>query len=61
MVYQDDDHRNVNSAGFNIVEGFPRVLNEPMREKVLPSIRAMASSIGGDADMAVDDAIPSNT
>jgi len=47
-----------NGAGFNIVEGFPRVLDEPMREKVLPSIGAMASSIGGDADMAVNDAIP---
>jgi len=45
-------------AGFNIAEGYPRIFDEPAREKILPGIRAMATSIGINADMAVNDAIP---
>ena len=46
------------SAGFKIIEGFPRVFVEPARENVLPSIRAMALATGADPDLAVNDAIP---
>jgi len=46
------------AARFTIAEGLPRVFDEPNREKVLPAIRALAASIGADADMAVNDALP---
>ena len=46
------------STGYKIVEGYPRIFDEPSREKVLPSIRAMALAIGIDPQQAVDDAIP---
>jgi hypothetical protein len=45
-------------ARFTIVEGRPRIFNEPDRDKVLPAIRAMASAIGADPDMAANDAMP---
>lgn len=46
------------NAGFKIVEGFPRIFNEPDRDKVLPAIKAMAASIGADPEMAANDALP---
>jgi hypothetical protein len=46
------------ACGFNVVEGFPRIFNEPDRDKFLPAIRAMATSAGIDPDMAVEDALP---
>ncbi len=46
------------STGFEIIEGFPRIFDEPARDHVLPSIRAMALATGADPEMAVDDAIP---
>lgn len=46
------------STGYKIIEGFPRVFDEPAREKVLPSIRAMALAIGVDPDQAANNAIP---
>ncbi|HJV74348.1 MAG TPA: methyltransferase domain-containing protein [Noviherbaspirillum sp.] len=45
-------------ARFEIVEGIPRIFDEPARENFLPAIRAMATSMGVDPDMAVDDALP---
>ena len=45
-------------AGFKIVDGMPRVYDEPDREKFLPSIRAMAENIGADPEVAVNDAFP---
>ncbi len=45
-------------AGFKIVEGSPRIFNEPNRERVLPVIRSMAACIGADPEMAVNDALP---
>ena len=33
-------------AGFKIVDGMPRIYDEPDREKFLPSIRAMAENMG---------------
>jgi SAM-dependent methyltransferase len=44
-------------AGFKIVAGVPRILNEPQRETVLPAIRTMASSLGIDPEQAVTDAL----
>ncbi len=46
------------SAGYKIIETFPRIFGEPAREKVLPSIRDMAIAIGADPQQAVNDAIP---
>jgi hypothetical protein len=46
------------SAGFKITEGFPRIFDEPGREKVLGAIRLMAASIGADPELAVKDALP---
>ena len=46
------------SAGYKIVEGFPRIFDEPDRERILPSIRAMAIAIGADPQIAINDAIP---
>ncbi|MDD2914277.1 MAG: class I SAM-dependent methyltransferase [Gallionella sp.] len=46
------------STGYKIIEGFPRIFNEPAREKVLPVIGAMAQAIGTDPQQAVNDAIP---
>jgi hypothetical protein len=46
------------STGYKIIEGFPRIFDEPEREKVLPSIRAMALATGVQPQQAVDDAIP---
>lgn len=44
-------------AGFRIIEGAPRIFNEPAREKILPAIKAMAASIGADPEMAANDAL----
>lgn len=46
------------STGYKIIEGFPRIFDEPAREKVLPAIRAMALAIGADPELAVSDATP---
>ncbi len=46
------------SSGYKIIEGAPRIFDEPNREKVLPSIRAMAQAIGANPEQAVNDAIP---
>jgi SAM-dependent methyltransferase len=45
-------------AGFKITEGFPRIFNEPGRERVLGAIRLMATSIGAEPELAVKDALP---
>lgn len=46
------------SAGYKIIEGIPRIIDNPEREKFLPSIRAMALATGVDPQQAVTDAIP---
>jgi len=46
------------STGYRLVEGYPRIFNEPDREKFLPAIRAMAQAAGADPAMAEKDAIP---
>ena len=47
-----------NSCGYNIVDGFPRIFNEPDRDKILPQIAALARAAGGNPDEAVNDALP---
>ncbi len=46
------------STGYKIIEGFPRIFNEPMREQYLPSIRAMAQAMGLDPQQSAIDATP---
>jgi SAM-dependent methyltransferase len=46
------------ASGFTIVDGSRRIFDEPEREKVLPAIRAMADSVGADADEAVKNSLP---
>jgi SAM-dependent methyltransferase len=46
------------SSGYRLVEGYPRIFNEPEREKFLPAIRAMALAAGADPAVAEKDAIP---
>jgi len=46
------------STGYKLIEGFPRIVDEPAREAILPAIRAMALASGTDPELAVSDAIP---
>ncbi len=46
------------SAGFQVTEGYPRILDEPMREKVIPVIQKMAEVLGVDPEIAVNDSLP---
>jgi trans-aconitate methyltransferase len=46
------------SNGYKILEGIPRIFDEPNREKFLPAIHAMAIASGTDPQQAVNDAIP---
>lgn len=46
------------STGYKIIEGFPRIFDEPGREKFLPSISAMALAAGMDPQQAVNDSLP---
>ena len=45
------------STGFKIVEGKPRIFDEPTIE-VLEAVKMMAIAIGADPDQAANDAIP---
>ncbi|HSY26087.1 MAG TPA: methyltransferase domain-containing protein [Burkholderiaceae bacterium] len=45
-------------AGFQVVDGMPRVFEEPERDKAMPLIREMAQLLGTDPDMAANDAMP---
>ena len=45
------------STGYQIVEGFSRVADEPAREKLLPAIRAMALATGTDPLVAEKDSL----
>ncbi|MBK1683825.1 tetratricopeptide repeat protein [Rhodoferax fermentans] len=41
------------STGFSILEGFPRIFDEPGRDQILPYLGSLVSSLGGDADNAM--------
>jgi len=45
------------STGYQIVEGVPRIFDEPGRERVLPAIRALAEAQGADPELAAQDAL----
>ncbi len=44
-------------AGYQVVQGTPRVFDEPGREHFIPVLRAFAQAQGVDPDLAVQDAI----
>ncbi|MFZ4702705.1 MAG: class I SAM-dependent methyltransferase [Candidatus Methylumidiphilus sp.] len=46
------------STGFKIVEGFPRIFNEPAKDKYLPLIENFAKIAGFDPAVAVSDSLP---
>jgi trans-aconitate methyltransferase len=46
------------STGYQVVAGGPRIFDEPGREPVLAAIRAMASALGADPEIAASDALP---
>jgi hypothetical protein len=48
----------IRDCGFRLDEGFPRVFDEPQRDRVLPHLRVLAQAIGANPDEAVRDAIP---
>jgi ubiquinone/menaquinone biosynthesis C-methylase UbiE len=45
------------STGFNVVEGFPRIFEEPLRDKFLPVIGVLAKTAGANPEMAMKDAM----
>ena len=45
-------------TGFNIIEGSPRIFNEPAREKFLPLIGDLAKLAGFDPVIAINDSLP---
>jgi hypothetical protein len=45
------------STGYHIVEGHSRVADEPARQNVIPSIRAMAVATGSDPQIAENDSL----
>jgi SAM-dependent methyltransferase len=45
------------STGYQIVQGLPRIFDEPGRDRVLPAIRAFAEAQGADPELAVQDAL----
>ena len=46
------------ATGYEIQDGVTRIFEEPARERFLPQIEAMARTVGGDPQEAVNDAIP---
>lgn len=46
------------SQGFEILEGIPRIFDEPHREKFLPWIAEIAKTCGVNPELAVHDATP---
>lgn len=44
-------------TGFNVVEGFPRIFEEPTRDKFLPIIGVLAKNAGANPEMAMKDAM----
>ncbi len=46
------------TTGYTIIHGAARIAEEPERNTVLPSIRAMAIAMGTDPQIAVNDAVP---
>lgn len=45
-------------TGFTIVEGKPRIFNEPNKELFIPLIGSIAEAAGYDAKTAINDSLP---
>jgi SAM-dependent methyltransferase len=48
----------LSNTGWKLEAGVPRIFNEPLRDKFLPVLRDMAFAMGGDPELAVNDALP---
>jgi SAM-dependent methyltransferase len=46
------------STGFSIREMFPRIFDEPMKSRFLPSIASLAAAAGSDQETALRDSLP---
>jgi SAM-dependent methyltransferase len=46
------------SSGFEVDEGWPRIFNEPHRDRFLPLIGEMAKAANSDPQVAMEDALP---
>ena len=44
-------------ARFRIVGAIPRIFDEPLKDKAIPAIKLMASSVGADPEVAVQDSL----
>jgi SAM-dependent methyltransferase len=44
-------------ASFRVAAGFPRIFPDPAKDKVIPAIKFLASSIGMDPEIAATDAL----
>lgn len=45
-------------SGFEVISGFPRIFNDPMRENFLPVIGLMAKLSGCNEKQAIEDSLP---
>lgn len=45
-------------AGFQIVAGRPIILDEPVRDRILPAIKLMAQLTGANPDVTINDSLP---
>jgi len=46
------------ACGYKVMEGMPRIFEEPNRENFLPLIREIAIACKSDPDLVIKDAIP---
>jgi len=46
------------NSGFEVIEGHPRIFNEPARERFLPIIGEMAKLAGSNPNIAINDSLP---
>ena len=45
-------------AGFKVIAGCPIILDEPVRDRILPAIKLMAHLTGADPDVTINDSLP---
>jgi len=46
------------SCGYKLIEGFPRIFDEPQKDLFLPLIEQMAKAAGSDPKISLSDALP---
>ena len=44
-------------AKFRVAGGIPKIINDPMQDKVIPAIKLLASSLGADPEVAAQDSL----